>query len=180
MRFAGSQNILGWKGCIRIIQSNSWCRTQSSTKYLNFEACFIPQQISGFDFYWDGPATANLQHLGFKCGLYEGCLQEQEDGSGKKSHASSTSLLPFATSRALLLARLCGQLWAGPAHPPSLHSSSKNVSTLSNRENMHEWAAAVLWSQTNLSGCQGRNSGSPPFPSSLSLCMEMDLPLVIC
>lgn len=52
--------------------------------------------------------------------------------------------------------------------------------SLNNRQEVHGRAAAVLWSQTNLSGCQGRNSGRPPFPSSLSLCMETDLPLVIC
>lgn len=97
----------------------------------------------------------------------------------KEAH-SKQHLLPFATRKALCLARLCGQLWAGPPHPPCPHSSSKNVSTLSNTKKVHERAATALWSQTNLSVCQGRNSGRPPFPSSLSLCMETHLPLVIC
>lgn len=63
-----------------------------------------------------------------------------------------------------------------PPHPPGLSS----ISSLNKRQTMQEWAAAVLRSQTNLSGCQDRNLGSPPFIPSLSLCMEMNLPSVIC
>lgn len=179
MRFAGSQNILGWRGCIRIIQSNSWCRTQPSMKYLNLQQVLFPSRQVGLISVGLAQQQQICSTLDLRLGSRSFLPTRARSWIWKKEPCSKHQL-PLATRRALFLARLCGQLWAGPPHPPCLHPSSRNVSKLSKRQNMHEWAAAVLWSQTNLSGGQGRNSGSPPFPSSLSLCMEMDLPLVIC
>lgn len=131
---------------------------------------------------------AGLGNRGFKIRLYESCLHEQEEGVGKNSRVASSRRLLFATRTAVAsakpsawssnmsLARRRGHQRLGPQHPPGLHSSSKNISASNKRQNRRERAAAVLRSQMNLSGCQGRNLGSPPFSSSLSLCMEMDLP----
>ena len=110
----------------------------------------------------------------------------------ENSHVASSKHVLFATRTAVAsakpspwssdvpLARLCGHLRPGPPLPPGLCSGSNNISILNKRQNMQEWAVAVLRSQTNLSSCQGRNLRSPPFSSSRSLCMEMDLPWVIC
>lgn len=143
------------------------CWTWSYMKYLNFRSVLYSPVGKWFWFLLVWPSSrkfAGLGNPGFKIRLYESCLHEQEEGVG-----SSVSL-----------ARLRGHQWLGPLHPPGLHSSSKNISASNKRQNRRERAAAVLRSQMNLSGCQGRNLGSPPFSSSLSLCMEMDLPWVIC
>lgn len=171
------------------------CWTWSYTKYLNFVSMLYSPADKWFWVLLVWPSSrkfAALGNLGFKIRLYEGCLREREDGVGQNSHVASSKHLLFATRTAVVsakpspwssdvpLARVCGHLWLGPPHPPGLHSGSKNISALNKRQNMWERAATVLRSQTNLSGCQGRNLGSPPFSSSLSLCTEMDLPWAIC
>lgn len=169
--------------------------TWSYMKYLNFVSVLysLADKWVWFLSVWPRRRKfASSENPGLKIRLYEGFLHEGEDAVGKTSRVASGKHLLFATRTAVAsakpspwssdvpLARLCGHLRPGPPHPPGLHSGSKNISALNKRQNMRERATTVLRSQMNLSDCQGRNLGSPPFSPSLSLCVEMDLPWVIC